>query len=113
MASLLARPDHIFEANFTNTDDGPVWTDLTSYVEVQEGIVAGKRRQNVFDNVAPATFSIALDNSAGTFNNDKTTAPYFGLVNLDVPVRFRLRWPNCPSATNNMLFDVQSNARYQ
>jgi hypothetical protein len=111
--ALLARPDHIFEANFFNTDDGPVWTDLTSYVELQEGIAAGKRRQNVFDNVAPATFSIFLDNSAGTFNNDKVTSPYCGLVNLDVPVRFRLRWPNCPSATNNMLSDVQSNASDQ
>jgi hypothetical protein len=108
MVAVLPQPDHIVEANFFNTDDGPVWTNLTDYVEISEGLKAGKRRQNVFDDVAPATFAVYLDNSLGTFNNDKSTSPFVGMVNLDVPVRFRLRWPNCPSTTANMLGDTQS-----
>jgi hypothetical protein len=108
MAALLPRPDHVLEANFFNTDDGPVWSDLSGYVELQEGVKIGKRRQNVFDDVAPATLDISLDNSLGTFNNDKLTSPFAGVVSLDTPVRFRLRWPNCPGTTANMLSDVQS-----
>jgi hypothetical protein len=107
---ILPKPDHIFEAAFTTVDDGQVWSNLTDYIELQEGLKVSKRRSSVFDEVAPATLNLALDNSAGTFNNDKVTSPYFGKVLIDVPSRLRFRWPNVPTATANMLSDIQSAA---
>jgi len=105
---ILPRPDHIFEVAFTSLDDGLVWTNLTDYIELQEGIKVSKRRQNVFDDVSPATLGLALDNSLGTFNNDKAGQPFLGKVLIDVPSRLRIRWPNVPTTTANMLSDVQS-----
>jgi hypothetical protein len=113
MAGILNRPDQIFEAQFFSTDDGPVWVDLSSYIELQAGLKTGRRRQTVFDDVAPGTLSLSLDNSTGIFNTDKAGSPFLGLVGLDVPVRYRLRWPNVgstanPGSTRNLLSAGQS-----
>lgn len=112
MSGVLARPDHLVETNFFSTDDGPVWTNISDYVELQEKITVSRRRQTVFDEVAPATAQYYLDNSLGTFNNDQPTSPFYGVVNVDVPTRLRIRWPNVGDGTNgttrNLLSDVQS-----
>ena len=108
MAVPIARPDVIFEANFFDTVDGQNWTDLSSYVELNQGISVSRRRQLIFDEVSAGTLGIFLDNSAGTFNNDRTDLPYAGLIDIDVPVRLRARWPSVPSGTVNMLSDVES-----
>lgn len=106
MSAILLRPDEIFEAAFFSTDDGPVWVDLSDYIE--EGLKVSLRRTTVFDDTSPGTFATSLLNSDGLFNNDRADSPFFGTVNLDVPVRYRARWPNVPDTTRNMLTDVQS-----
>src|SRR6266487_3610944 len=110
MATLLTRPDTIFEANFFNTGDGQAWTNLSDFVELQEGIAISRRRQVIFDEVSSGTMSIFLNNSDGDFNNDRADLQFFGLINIDVPVRFRARWPRVPADTVNMLSDTQSMA---
>jgi hypothetical protein len=106
--ALMVRPDTIFEANFFDTDDGSAWTDLSSYVEASQGINISRRRQVIFDDVSSGSMQLSLDNSNGTFNNDRADLPYFGLINIDVPVRFRARYPRVPTDTINMLTDDQS-----
>ena len=106
--ALMVRPDTIFEANFFNSDDGKSWTDLSSYVEASQGINISRRRQLIFDDVSSGSMQIYLDNSLGTFNNDRADLPYFGLIDIDVPVRFRARYPRVPTDTINMLSDDQS-----
>ena len=108
MAPIMVRPDTVFEASFFNTDDGSAWTDLSSYVEASQGINISRRRQVIFDDVSSGSMGLSLDNSLGTFNNDRADLPYFGLVNIDVPVRFRARWPRVPTDTINLLSDDQS-----
>lgn len=105
---LMVRPDTIFEINFFDTEDGSSWTDLSSYVELSQGINVSKRRQVIFDDVSSGSMSIPLDNSLGTFNNDRADLPYFGLINVDVPIRLRARYPRVPTDTVNMLSDDQS-----
>lgn len=90
----FARPDTIFEANFFNSGDGQAWTNLSDYVELNQGVDISMRRQLVFNDVAAGTMTLYLDNSTGIFNNDRNDLPYFGLVNVDTPVRYRIRWPN-------------------
>jgi hypothetical protein len=106
--ALLVRPDTIFEANFFNTADGQSWTDLSDYVELQQGITASRRRQVVFDDVSSGSMQLFLDNSLGTFNNDRSDLEFTGLINIDVPVRLRARYPRVPTDTVNMLTDDQS-----
>ena len=89
--SVIVRPDTIFEANFFNTEDGQAWTNLSDYVELDQGIAIAMRRQLVFNDVSAGTMSLSLDNSTGIFNNDRVDQPYFGLMNVDTPVRFRIR----------------------
>lgn len=101
--TLLARPDTIFEANFFNSTDGQSWTNLSDYVELQEGLSISRRRQVVFDEVGSGSLTIFLNNSDGTFNNARVDKPYYGLLTVDVPVRARARWPRCPTDTVNML----------
>src|SRR3954447_1111060 len=104
----LTLPDMVFEANFFDSTDGQNWTDLTRYVEADQGINISRRRQLIFDEVSAGSFSLYLDNSAGTFNNDRVDLPYAGLIGIDVPVRMRARFPNVPSGTVNMLSDNES-----
>src|SRR4249920_2103167 len=104
----MLRPDTIFETNFFNSDDGKSWTDLSSYVELSQGIHASKSRSVIFDEVSAGSMQLALDNSLGTFNNSRADLPYFGLINVDVPLRLRARWPRVPADTVNMLSDDQS-----
>ena len=111
MSAPIARPDMVFEANFFDTLDGSNWTDLSSYVELDQGINVSRRRQLIFDEVSAGSLGISLDNSAGTFNNDRSDLPYAGLIDIDVPVRLRARWPNVPSGTVNMLSDNESVAQ--
>src|SRR5512146_1575661 len=109
MAGILARPDEIFEAAFYSTDDGPSWVNLSDYVESQKGYSVGRRRQTVYDDVAPATLSVILENKNGVFNNDRDDSPFFGRVKLDVPIRYRIRWPAVGTgATRNLLSSGQS-----
>ena len=101
--ALLPRPDTIFEANFFNTQDGQAWTNLSDYVELNQGVDISMRRQLVFSDVAAGALTLSLDNSLGTFNNDKVGNDFFGLVTVDTPVRYRIRWPRVPTDTVNML----------
>src|SRR5882762_3272779 len=97
--ALMVRPDTIFEANFFDTKDGKSWTDLSSYVELNQGINVSRRRQVIFDDVSSGSMQLSLDNSLGTFNNDRSDLPYFGLINIDVDVRLRARYPRVPTDT--------------
>ncbi|MGH7238761.1 MAG: hypothetical protein ACREHG_01715, partial [Candidatus Saccharimonadales bacterium] len=106
--TLLTRPDTIFEANFYNTEDGASWTNLSDYVELQEGISISRRRQVIFDEVSSGSFAVTLDNSLGTFNNERSDLEFTGLINIDVPVRYRARWPRVPTDSINMLTDTQA-----
>ena len=108
--SLLTRPDTIFEASFFDSTDGNSWTNLTDFVEGQEGISISRRRQIIFDEVSAGSLALFLDNSLGTFNNNRTDLEFAGLINIDVPVRFRARYPRVPTDTVNMLTDDQSAA---
>jgi len=108
MAVPMVRPDTIFEANFFDTADGRSWTDLSSYVELNQGINVSRRRQVIFDEVSSGSMQLSLDNSLGTFNNDRADLPYFGLINIDVDMRLRARYPRVPTDTINMLSDDQS-----
>jgi hypothetical protein len=110
MAVPIARPDLVFEANFFDTSDGNSWMDLSSYIELNQGINVSRRRQLIFDEVSAGSLGLYLDNSAGTFNNDKVGNVLLGLIDIDVPVRLRARWPNVPSGTVNMLSDSESTA---
>jgi hypothetical protein len=106
--ALMVRPDTIFEASFFNTDDGAAWTDLSSYVELSQSINVSRRRSVIFDDVSSGSMQLSLDNTLGTFNNDRADLPYFGLINIDVPVRLRARYPRVPTDTINMLSNDQS-----
>ena len=108
MAVPIARPDLVFEANFFDTSDGNSWMDLSPYIELDQGINVSRRRQLIFNEVSAGTLGLYLDNSAGTFNNDKVGNALLGLIDIDVPVRLRARWPNAPSGTVNMLSDYES-----
>lgn len=108
--NILPRPDHIVEASFFSSDDNTIWSDISPWVELDKGLKIARRRQTVFDEVSPATMDLFLDNKDGTFNGDNPSSPFYGNVNVDVPVRFRLRWPRVGIDTNNMLSDIQSQA---
>lgn len=107
--ALLPRPDLIVETGFFSSLDGQAWTDLSSYIELDQGISTGRRRQLVFDEVSQGSWTGSFDNSLGTFNNDRTDLPYTGLIDIDVPLRMRARWPAVNTgAITNLLSDTES-----
>src|ERR1700744_5454949 len=107
--AMMPRPDLIVETGFFSSLDGQAWTDLSSYVELDQGLSTSRRRQLVFDEVSAGAWSGYFDNSLGTFNNERSDLPYFGLIDIDVPLRMRARWPAVNTgATINLLSDSES-----
>ncbi len=57
-----------FTSNWNTTS--PSYTDITSDVRFEDGISWNRGKDNVWDNIAPGSFSFTLNNRAGTYEPD-------------------------------------------
>ncbi|WP_028657109.1 LamG-like jellyroll fold domain-containing protein [Nocardioides sp. J54] len=64
-----------------------VWTDVSNYVELQDGISIGYGRSDEVSTADANTLTLTLDNSDGRFTHGNTASPYYPNVKIGKPIR--------------------------
>ncbi|GAA1283682.1 phage head spike fiber domain-containing protein [Streptomyces javensis] len=82
----------IVEAAFgyTVTDPAPVWTDITSFVDIGTGVSINRGSSDELSQVQAGTCSLILDNSDGRFTSGRAASPYYPNVRKNTPIRVRV-----------------------
>lgn len=71
-------------------DPSPTWTDISTSVLVDSGIVAEKGRSTLADKIGVGTLKLTLNNQSDNFNPENTSGAYYPDVVDGVPIRLRL-----------------------
>ena len=84
-------PDVKVEIAFNSGYNTPIasrtWTDVSSYVELAQGINITRGRQDEFANCDPNKLTLTLDNRDGRFTAGKTGGAYYPNVKIGRPIR--------------------------
>lgn len=76
-----------FNAGYSTPAASRTWTDVSTYLELAEGIGIQRGRQDELGTVDASTLSLTLDNKDGRFTPDRTGSPYYPNVKLNRPIR--------------------------
>lgn len=76
-----------FNAGYTTPAASRVWTDVSQYVELDEGIDMEIGRQDERATADANTLTLTLDNSDGRFTAGRSGSPYFPNVKVGRPIR--------------------------
>lgn len=80
MAALTVSVQVAFSTSPDST--APVWTDISQYVDLSEGISITHGRNDPFGQVQPGRCEITLDNSDGRFTPGRSGSPYYPNVKM-------------------------------
>lgn len=84
-------PSFLVEIAFTATYATPaasrVWTDVTQYVELHDGIDIGVGRQDELSTADANDLTLTLDNTDGRFTALRSASPYYPNVKIGRPIR--------------------------
>lgn len=78
-----------FNAGWSTAPGSRTWTDVSAYVELDEGIVMGHGRGDERATTDPNTLALTLDNTDGRFTMGRTGSPYYPNVKIGRPIRVR------------------------
>ena len=81
-----------FDSGYTTPDADRVWTDVSEYVELHQGIGNTFGRQDERSTADPNDLTLTLDNSDGRFTAGRSASPYYPNVKIGRPIRLRLNW---------------------
>lgn len=91
MVTSNYMPDVKVEIAFTSDYSTPAasrtWTDVSTYVELDQGITITGGRSDARASAEANTMSVTLDNSDGRFTPLRTSSPYYPNVKLGRPIR--------------------------
>ena len=90
-----------------------VWTDITAYVLVEDGVTITQGRGDEVGAHVPSTCSFTLNNADGRFTPRNPMSPYFGFIGRNTPCRVTCEgtprwygeisaWPQSWSLDENM-----------
>lgn len=81
------RVEVAFDAGVRTPAASRTWTDVSTYVELQNGIEITRGRDGGLSTTSPSTMSLTLDNSDGRFTPGRSSSPYYPNVKLGRPIR--------------------------
>jgi hypothetical protein len=93
-----------WDSGYTTPAASRTWTDLTAYVEAQDGISIERGRQDQFSNVQASKCSVTFDNRDGRFTPENAAGAYYPNVKKGRPLRVRA------GVDGVIAFDTFSNA---
>lgn len=76
-----------FNANWKTPSGSRVWTDVSDYVELHEGISIEVGRSDELSTADANTLTLTLDNKDGRFTWGNAASPYFPNIKLGKPIR--------------------------
>lgn len=81
-------------SGYTTPESSRVWTDISQYVEGDQGIQIVRGRQNERGSTAtPNSLHLTLDNTTGRFTMDAPAGAYYPNIKKGRPIRVRARYP--------------------
>lgn len=69
---------------------GGVWTNISSYVLVRDGISISRGRADESSSTPPSRATLTVKNDDGRFSPRNPTSPYYGLIGRNTPLRVRV-----------------------
>lgn len=78
-----------FNSTFTTPEGSRVWTDVSQWVELSQGINITYGRSDERSQADANTMSLTLDNRDGRFTPERPASPYYPNVRLYRPIRVR------------------------
>lgn len=76
-----------FTSGYTTPADSRIWTDVSQYVELHEGIDINFGRQDERSVADANQMTMTLDNSDGRFTAMRAASPYYPNVKIGRPIR--------------------------
>lgn len=76
-----------FNATYSTPTASRTWTDVSSYVSLEQGISINYGRQDELSQADANTLSLTLDNRDGRFTPGLSTSPYYPNVKIGRPIR--------------------------
>lgn len=96
--TLTLKVEVAFNAGFATAAASRTWTDITSYVELAEGIDIRFGRRDEFSTAEANTLTLTLDNSDGRFTPERSSSPYYPNVKLYRPIRVTATLPDASTS---------------
>lgn len=96
MAASIYMPDVTVEIGFGFGYGTPlasvVWTDVSTYVNAEEGLDIARGRPDELADVEPSSLALTLDNRDGRFTPENAAGAYYPDVKIGVPIRVSAVW---------------------
>lgn len=127
MALPNTKVEIAFNAGYTTAAASRTWTDVSAYVEAQQGLTINRGRADEISQIQPSTLSLTLDNTDGRFTPEKTAGAYYPNVKKGRPIRvtstynavtyvrfvgyineWPVQWPDSTSATSTVAITASS-----
>ena len=90
-----------FNAGVRTAKASRTWTDVSDYVELDDGITATGGRADERGECDANTVALTVDNSDGRFTPERTSSPYYPNVKIGRPIRVTATYP--PASATNLL----------
>lgn len=87
MALPNTKVEIAFNAGYTTSAGSRTWTDVSAYVEAQDGLSISRGRPDELSEVQPSSMTVTLDNRDGRFTPGKTDGAYYPNVKKGRPIR--------------------------
>lgn len=87
-----------FNAGIRTPVASRTWTDVSDYVELDQGITIVVGRGDELSETQPNMLSLAVDNSDGRFSPSLAAGAYYPNVKVGRPIRVRATYPPQPAA---------------
>lgn len=82
----MAFPQTPLDVDVEFDIDG-TWTDVTSYVRGDQGVVITRGKSSESSNADPGRCTLTLENTDGRFSPRNPTSPYYGILGRNTPIR--------------------------
>lgn len=76
-----------FDSGYSTAEGDRTWTDVSSFVELKDGVSITYGRADEFGVTDANALSLTLDNSDGRFTADRVASPYYPNVKIGRPIR--------------------------
>lgn len=91
--SIPTLPTLTLQAAFdTKPTEAPTWTDISSYLRLQEGMRCNRGRMSELDSAQPGSATVYLDNRTRIFDPNHATGTYYGKLLPMKRVRLLATW---------------------
>lgn len=96
MANPIGKVEIAWDSDFSTPEGSRTWTDVSDRAEGDSEIGGPYGRSDELSSVAPAAWSVTLDNRDGRFTPGNASSPYYPNVKIGKPIRVTTTYNGVP-----------------